>query len=247
MATTQLMNSGEVALSSFLTVRSAYSFFRQCFPSASHSHSVLTSLTLCSFCSSLSAPVITLCAPLPQAVLLLLSALALTHCAHSSQSASGRTDCALAAYNWNGYEACATHGYDDLAARIPELISTLQTSPTITGTSITTPAANSPAVPAPVTCATRFGNATTRGVPLFTKLGNESVEFSRPSDVAWNPDVAPNGEMELWVTNKGADNFAVMTFASTGELVSSEYRADRAPYHYMASVSSLAFSGDDVS
>jgi len=34
----------------------------------------------------------------------------------------------------------------------------------------------------------------------------------------------------------------VLTFDSTGELVSSEYRGDRAPYHYMASVSSLAFS-----
>ena len=69
-------------------------------------------------------------------------------------------------------------------------------------------------------------------------VGREQGKFAKPRDLQWHP-LHPT---ELWVTNADAADVSILSFDAQGELAASERLADRAKYHYMSHVSSLAFA-----
>ena len=87
---------------------------------------------------------------------------------------------------------------------------------------ITAAAASSP----PAGCAVALGEAR-------TVVDFQSVPLSQPTALAWHP----THTSELWVTDAASDSITVLDTSSGA----TRQLADRAPYHYMARVSSISF------
>ena len=86
----------------------------------------------------------------------------------------------------------------------------------VTITSVSTPAG----------CAVALGEAR-------TVVDFQNVPLSQPTALAWHP----THTSELWVTDAASDSITVLDTSSGA----TRQLADRAPYHYMARVSSISF------
>ena len=89
-----------------------------------------------------------------------------------------------------------------------------------------------------LSCAPAFGTA----VPAIRMLATTTTgNFNVPRDLQFHP-LHPN---ELWVANTGSSDVTVLTFNDKTSPAFTTLRvADRAKYHYMASVSALSFGVD---
>lgn len=144
---------------------------------------------------------------------------------------------------------------DVAPSSVPDPASPASPSPTntpaCTGPGPATVGPLDPAV-APLTCAPAFGQPSSTAAGDNDASSTTSVHvlataaaglFDTPRDLQFHPS-NPN---ELWVANSGTADNSVLTFwaepsahATTGSFRAVRV-ADRAKYHYMASVSSLAF------
>ena len=100
-------------------------------------------------------------------------------------------------------------------------------SPSPSSPSPPPPSPSSPvSVSTPAGCAVALGE--TRTVVDF-----QNVPLSQPTALAWHP----THTSELWVTDAASDSITVLDTSSGA----TRQLADRAPYHYMARVSSISF------
>ena len=98
-----------------------------------------------------------------------------------------------------------------------------------------------------ISCVPSFGKTTSEIRTIASQLNGK---LYTPRDLQFHP-VNKN---ELWVANQASSDISILTFTSTNEIFSNDLNtsrsfqalkvADRAKYHYMASVSAFSFGAD---
>ena len=126
------------------------------------------------------------------------------------------------------YIACQVSGHCDQGQKVTITAAAASTpSPSPSSPSPPQPSPSSPvSVSTPAGCAVALGE--TRTVVDF-----QNVPLSQPTALAWHP----THTSELWVTDAASDSITVLDTSSGA----TRQLADRAPYHYMARVSSISF------
>ena len=126
------------------------------------------------------------------------------------------------------YIACQVSGHCDQGQKVTITAAAASTpSPSPSSPSPPQPSPSSPvSVSTPAGCAVALGE--TRTVVDF-----QNVPLSQPTALAWHP----THTSELWVTDAASSSITVLNTSSGA----TRQLADRAPYHYMARVSSISF------
>ena len=126
------------------------------------------------------------------------------------------------------YIACQVSGHCDQGQKVTITAAAASTpSPSPSSPSPPQPSPSSPvSVSTPAGCAVALGE--TRTVVDF-----QNVPLSQPTALAWHP----THTSELWVTDAASASITVLDTSSGA----TRQLADRAPYHYMARVSSISF------
>ena len=126
------------------------------------------------------------------------------------------------------YFACQVSGHCGMGQKVTITAAAASTpSPSPSSPSPPPPSPSSPvSVSTPAGCAVALGE--TRTVVDF-----QNVPLSQPTALAWHP----THTSELWVTDAASSSITVLDTSSGA----TRQLADRAPYHYMARVSSISF------
>ena len=126
------------------------------------------------------------------------------------------------------YIACEVSGHCDAGQKVTITAAAASTpSPSPSSPSPPPPSPSPPvSVSTPAGCAVALGE--TRTVVDF-----QNVPLSQPTALAWHP----THTSELWVTDAASSSITVLDTSSGA----TRQLADRAPYHYMARVSSISF------
>ena len=137
------------------------------------------------------------------------------------------------------YIACEVSGHCDAGQKVTITAAAASTpSPSPSSPSPPSPSPSpSPSPPppspsSPVSVSTPAGCAVALG-ETRTVVDFQNVPLSQPSALAWHP----THTSELWVTDAASDSITVLDTSSGA----TRQLADRAPYHYMARVSSISF------
>ena len=126
------------------------------------------------------------------------------------------------------YIACEVSGHCDAGQKVTITAAAASTpSPSPSSPSPPPPSPSSPvSVSTPAGCPIALGEAR-------TVVDFQNVPLSQPTALAWHP----THTSELWVTDAASDSITVLDTSSGA----TRQLADRAPYHYMARVSSISF------